>query len=109
MKSRLVVIAMLILASFACLPSFAKNDKREIQQRVAAMTTEQKETRAAEIKSRVEEIQAMDKSNLSSGERRELRHELRNMNTEAKALGNGGIYISLAGIIIIILVLIIIL
>ena len=109
MKRKLVVIAFLVLASFASLPSFAKNDKREIQQRVATMSTEQKENRAAEIKARVEEIQAMDKSNLSSEDRKELRHELRNMNTEAKALGNGGIYISLAGIIIIILVLIIIL
>ncbi len=109
MKRKLVVIALLVLASFASLPSFAKNDKRAIQQRVATMTTEQKETRVTEIKARVEEIQAMDKSNLSGEDRKALRHELRNMNAEAKALGNGGIYISLAGIIIIILVLIIIL
>jgi len=55
------------------------------------------------------EIKAMDKSQLSSEERKALRKELRSMNYEAKALGNGGIYISLAGIIIIILVLILIL
>lgn len=110
MKYRLLVIAMLAIFSVAIVsPSFARNDKKEIQQRVAAMTEEQKEARAAEIKTRVDEIKNMDKSNLSSDDRKALRQELRDMNTEAKAMGKGGIYISFAGIIIIILVLIIIL
>lgn len=108
MKRKLIVV-MLALASFGCLHSFANNDKRTIKQRVAAMTTEQKEARAAEIKSRVEEIQTMDKSSLTSEQRRTLRQELHSINIEAKAIDSGGFYISLGGILIIILVLLIVL
>ena len=109
MKRKIVVIALMMLASFTSMQAFARHDKHAIQNKVAAMTEDQKQLRVAEIKARVEEIKDMDKSKLSGEERKELRHELRDMNTEAKALGNGGVYISLAGIVIIILVLIIIL
>lgn len=109
MKRKFIVIALLLIASFASVQTFAKTDKHAIEQKVAAMTQEQKEARAEEIKARVIEIQCMDKSMLSSADKRELRHELRDMNKEAKSLGNGGIYISLAGIVIAILVLILIL
>ena len=109
MKSKLIIIALLLLASFTSIQSFAKNDKRAIEEKVAAMTEDQKEARVAQIKARVEEIKNMDKSELTSEDRKALRHELRDMNKEAKSLGSGGIYISLAGIIIIILLLIIIL
>ncbi len=109
MKRKFIMFSLVLLASFASVQTFAKTDKHTIEEKVAAMTQEQKEARAEEIKARVLEIQAMDKSNLSSEDRRALRHELRDMNKESKALGNGGIYISLAGIVIIILVLILIL
>ncbi len=73
------------------------------------MTKEQKASRIAEIKARVEEIRNMDKSKLSGADRKALRHELRDMNTESKALGTGGVYISLGALIVIILLLILIL
>lgn len=106
---RKIIIALLLFACSANLPAFANNDKKAIRERVAAMTEEQKEIRAAQIKARVSEIQFMDKSELSLDERKALRHELRNINMEAKALDNGGIYISLAGVIAVIVVLIIVL
>lgn len=109
MKRKVVVILLLLLASFTSIPTFAKNDKKAIEEKVASMTKEQKETRIVEIKARVEEIRNMDKSKLTSADRKALRHELRDMNTESKALGNGGIYISLGALIIIILLLILIL
>lgn len=109
MKRNVIVFALILLASFASLSSFANHDKQALQEKVAAMTQEQKEARVAEIKARVEEIKDMDKSKLTSEDKKALRHELKDMNQEAKALGNGGVYISLAGIVIIILVLILIL
>ena len=109
MNRNVVVCALILLASFASLPSFANHDKQALQEKVAAMTQEQKEARVAEIKARVEEIKDMDRSTLTSEDKKALRHELKDMNKEAKALGNGGVYISLAGIVIIILVLILIL
>lgn len=57
---------------------------------------------------RVDEIKSMDKSSLTRVERKELRKELKSINTELKASGNG-LYLSVGAIIIIILILILIL
>jgi hypothetical protein len=77
---------------------------------IANMTKEQKEARFAEMKARVLEIKAMDKSTLSKAERKALRAELKGMNKEAKSMGyTSGIYISVGALIIIILLLILIL
>ena len=64
--------------------------------------------RVKTLLSRVDEIRAMDKSTLTRAERKELRKELRAINTELKSTGNG-IYLSVGAIIIIILLLILIL
>lgn len=73
------------------------------------LTEAQKEARITAMKLRVEEIKAMDKSELTKAERKALKKELRDMNKEARALGAGGVYLSVGAIIIIILVLILIL
>lgn len=58
---------------------------------------------------RVAEIKKMDRKSLTKQERKELRNELKEMNKAAKAMGQGGVYLSIGGIIIIILLLILIL
>jgi hypothetical protein len=75
---------------------------------INAMTPEQKQARIEEIKARVAEIKAMDKSQLTRADRKELRTELRADKREARAMG-GGVYLSVGAIIIIILLLILIL
>lgn len=60
------------------------------------------------LKSRVEEIRGMDKSNLTQSERKALRSELKEMKKQARAV-SGGVYLSVGAIIIIILLLILIL
>jgi hypothetical protein len=55
---------------------------------------------------RLDEIKAMDKSNLKASERKELRKEVREIKKEIKAKG-GGLYISAGAIIIILLILLI--
>jgi len=82
---------------------------------VSAATTKDKVELSAEqkvqldkITNRVEEIKAMDKSDLSRSERKELRRELKEMKQQARAMG-GGVYLSVGAIIIIILLLILIL
>ena len=57
---------------------------------------------------RVNEIQSMDKTNLNSAEKKELRKELNGMKKEAKSLSSG-VYVSVGAIIIGILLLILIL
>ena len=58
--------------------------------------------------SRINEIKEMDRSNLSSTERKGLRKELRSLKHELKATGKG-VYLSIGAIIIIVLLLILIL
>jgi hypothetical protein len=53
---------------------------------------------------RLEEIKAIDKSDLNSTEKKELRNEVKTIN---KRLSSGGVYISIGGVIIILLLLII--
>lgn len=57
---------------------------------------------------RLEEIKQMDKSELSSAERKELRKEVRTIKSELRSSGNG-VYLSVGAIIIIILLLILLL
>ncbi|MBB6502755.1 hypothetical protein [Pedobacter cryoconitis] len=71
------------------------------------MTVEQK-AELQKIVNRVEEIKAMDKSNMSRAEKKELRKELREMKQRARGI-SGGVYLSVGAIIIIILLLILIL
>lgn len=58
--------------------------------------------------SRLETIKAMDKSNMSSAEKKALRKEVRAIKSNLKATGNG-VYLSVGAIIIIILLLILLL
>ena len=65
----------------------------------------------AEVKimiNRLEEIKAMDKSTMTSVEKKELRKEVREIKANLKA-SNNGVYLSVGAIIIIILILILIL
>ncbi|WP_285010573.1 hypothetical protein [Pedobacter faecalis] len=71
------------------------------------LTAEQK-VQLERIKTRVEEIRDMDKSDLSKEERKALRKELKELKQEARAM-SGGVYLSVGAIIIIILLLILIL
>ncbi len=57
---------------------------------------------------RLDEINAMDKSNLSSSEKKSLRKEVRSIKKQLSELGDG-LYLSVGAIIIIILLLIILL
>ena len=105
---RFYVAALVMLLSVSTITAFAEN-KDAIKARVENMTKEQKEERYIQMKQRVEEIKNMDRSALTKEEKKELRNELKDMNKEAKAIGKGGVYISFAGLLIIILLLILIL
>ncbi len=64
----------------------------------------------AKIVQRVYEIQSLDKTNLSSAEKKALRNELKGLKAEAQEKGNNnGIYLSIGAVIVIILLLILLL
>lgn len=60
------------------------------------------------LANRLDEIKSMDKSSLSRSEKNSLRKEVRSIDKKMRD-GNGGIYISVGALLIIILILIIIL
>jgi hypothetical protein len=62
-------------------------------------------TPVEEIETRVAEIKALDFSEMTNAERKEVKNELREMKKEARQLG-GGFYISVGAVIIILLLLI---
>ena len=64
--------------------------------------------RANELLLRLDEIKKSDKSELKASEKKELRSEVRSINSELKSIGNG-VYISGAAIIVIIILLIVLL
>ena len=106
MKKKIFYSAITFLFAISAITANASSDIKAIKEKIAGMTEAQKEERIQQIKQRVEEIKAMDKSQLSKIERKDLRDELRNMNKEVKAERRGnGIYISLGALIIIILLL----
>lgn len=108
MKLRALLLSIVLLITTSALHATNISNGFD-KEKVARMTEEEKNARIAVMKSRVEEIRGMDRSTLSRSERKELRRELRDLNKEAKAIGRGGIYISLTGILIIILILILVL
>ena len=71
------------------------------------LTTEQAAAnpRLQELTQRLEEIKAMDKSQMSASERKALRKEVRQIK---KAVG-GGVYLSVGAIIVILLILLLVL
>lgn len=102
MKKLLYLFALVFMLGLNANTVSASTTKDKVE-----MTADQK-VALEKITNRVEEIKAMDKSQLSRAEKKELRKELKEMKKQARAIG-GGVYLSVGAIIIIILLLIIIL
>jgi len=103
---KFTLYTMLMLVSLTFFPTqlIASNSH------IPTSSTNPKEV-PAEVKvllNRLEEIKKMDKSNLNSSEKKELRKEVRTIKKTLKSTGNG-VYLSIGAIIIIILLLILLL
>lgn len=101
-KFTITFIALVVLFAFSPAGLYAA----KVDPAKATTPVESVEMQA--IKNRISEIRAMDKSSLSRAEKKELRMELRSMNS-AVAANNNGIYLSIGAIVIIILLLILLL
>jgi hypothetical protein len=71
-------------------------------------TSTEAKAKAEVLNKRLEEIKAIDKSDLTRIEKKELRKEVREIKSTLKASGNG-VYLSIGAIIIIVLLLILLL
>jgi hypothetical protein len=104
-KITIYLLTITALLSFTPTPSMARNESSIIP------TEKVEKIESAEAKamiSRLEEIKAMDKSNMSSMEKKALRKEVRSIK-KSLAQTSGGVYLSVGAIIIIVLLLILLL
>jgi hypothetical protein len=105
MKNILKPTLLVVLLSFS-LPSI----QNALSETPAKTIPAEKTTEADAMKmiNRLEEIKAMDPSNMTRREKKEIRREVKTINSNLKTQ-SGGIYLSVGAIIIIILLLIILL
>lgn len=102
------IFGILMIFMFSLSMAFA-GEVKTVDNNVAVLKTENKLTAedVARMTKRVEEIRNMDKSNLTSVEKRELRKEVKGIKENVKKNGEV-IYISAGTILLIILILILI-
>ena len=103
--------SLYILTALLLLSIFPIQLKAVVEPNPVPMTAT-KPDESAEVKAiltRLDEINAMDKSLLKAPEKKELRKEVRAIKKEMKEMSSRGVYISVAGIIIIVLLLILLL
>lgn len=96
---KLITLFFLSMCISLVTPAFAVNGP-------APATEVPKEVLAKQIEARLVEIKKMDKNNLTSAEKRELKKEVKELRKKAK---QNGVYLSIGAIIIILLLLILIL
>jgi hypothetical protein len=103
MKNLQITIACLFLVfASAAVPSQAA---APVAETVFPESSSPESVKAEALTRRLEEIKAIDKSQLRRSERKQLRTEVKAINKELKELG-GGVYLSVGAVIIIILLLI---
>jgi hypothetical protein len=87
MKKALYLFLLIMLPALSALSAHAATVGTPLvpltRDAIADMTPEQKQARVAEVKQRIEEIKAMDKSQLTRPERKALRAELRGLKKES--------------------------
>ena len=98
-----LMVMLLSLTAFANTPTPVEKNPN------TTPTTTEMPVEVKTMLARLNEIKAMDKSSLTSSDKKELRKEVRTIKKNLKASGNGGVYLSIGAIIIIILLLILIL
>ena len=100
---KIIPVLLIAMSTSLVMPAFAGNE-------TPVTTTENTKAnaRAQQVVNRLIEIRDMDKSSLTSSEKRALRNEVREMKKEVKR-SEHGVYLSVGAIIIIILLLILLL
>ncbi len=101
---KLMVCIMATSMSLTFIPSQSRAASEPLPVTMSPVANAESAAAAAMI-ARLEEIKAMDKSELSASEKKDLRKEVKTIKSDLKR-GGGGVYLSVGAIIIIILLLI---
>jgi hypothetical protein len=107
-KIACIVIAIFLSVTFYPGQSSAATENQKGDNTSIEISNPDDQAKVKILELRLSEINAMDKSDLSWAERRELRKEVRSIKKQLNEFGNG-VYISVGAAIIIILLLIILL
>ena len=110
MKTKLFFATLMIFALSISTAMATNSDPNNESEK--PVTTDEKVTKLSEeelavLTNRVEEIKDMDKSKMTSKERRALRKEVREINTEVRASNGGGVYIGVGTLLLIIILILI--
>lgn len=98
---------LIYIALSICLLVGATSTSQAADGKPAKELTEQQKLRIEQFTKRVEEIKQIDRSSLTDSEKQDLNTELKDMKKEAKAISNGGIYLSVTLLLVIIIILLI--
>jgi hypothetical protein len=104
---KLILTCALVI--FMIAPGISEGKANSDVKRTPAPAETPGAARAKELVNRLEEIKAMDVRALSKKEKKELRAEVKSIKREMRSINDGGVYISVGGIIIILLLLILLL
>lgn len=101
-----MLCVMAVFLSFTFLPLQSKAASTEPAPMEAPKPADSAEARTLEL--RLNEINAMDKSELKASEKKELRKEVKSINHKLREI-SGGVYLSVGTIVLIVILLIILL
>lgn len=104
-KIKLIFLTLIVFIAIAPLQLKAESGKVIKTNPTEAVM---ESARSKELLNRLDEIKALDKSNMNSAEKKESRKEVREIKRELNDLG-GGVYLSVGAVIVILLLLIILL
>lgn len=102
---KLIIYGVISLLALAIVPTPLRAGSNPAG---ATSTTPVENPQAQALLSRLEEIKAIDKTELTSSEKKDLRKEVKSIKKELKTM-NQGVYLSVGAIIIIVLLLILLL
>ena len=102
-KITLSVLTLIMSLSFFPITSKAETNAVSIEKSEKVESAE-----AKVLLNRLSEIKAMDKSKMNASEKKQLRKEVRTLKTNLAGL-NGGVYLSVGAILVIVLLLILLL
>ena len=101
-----IFCALLAIFSLSAVPAFATKSSTNATEKTTATTTKLTEEEISTYRARVEEIRDMDKSELSSSEKKELKSELKEIK---ETMHKDGTYIYVGGSTLLIIIIILLL
>ena len=104
MKKSLIISTLLFLTVFS-VPQKSNAAANETEKTINTLEREKEKNQANILLARLHAINNMDNSNLNTTEKKARRNEVRSIKKQLSAL-NGGVYLSVGALIIIILLLI---